>query len=1340
MKFLLSAFFTSLTALAATAGPGSAVNVDGLYFSFDQTDKTATLESKAYATMMEFYEGDIVVPPSVVWKGETYTVTTIGEYAFSDYDENLTSVTLPETITTIVSYAFDGTVLTDLVVPNSVKTIGANAFEYSSLQKITLGSGLESIGANAFLKCSSLTEVYALAENPCQIAESTFPAAIRSNITLYVPDRRVSAYQADVNWRGFKDYKEITGTPDPGPDPTKPVDVLYNGILYEVTPADGTARVATVYTAVDEGRLSDYYSGDITIVDKVPYDGNEYTVTSLGDECFYLCKATSISLPETLEKLGWESFYNILTLPEIVIPDKVAVIEHGDFYAAGITDITLGSGVKTIEYSAFEQMNLIKKMTVKAEVPPVMDASAISAQNKAKTELYVPKGCVEAYKTAPNWDGFQSYKEIKAPIENPVLIDGIYYTLTEREYDIEPGTLHASVAAPCSGFAEGNEYQGEIEIPENVTYNDQKYVVMAIDWYAFRDQTLLTAVTLPATITKIGNSAFQNTSITNITLPESVRTLENYVFRNCSKLTEITVQNPEPPTVSSSTFDNNLTSRCRLYVPKGCVQTYKAASYWNSFYEIEEDPGAPVRPESIILSRTHATRLVDDTFTLTATILPADASDKSVEWKSLNPDVAEVDADGNVTVKKEGRANIEAISQGNRTLSAICVLHAINRNVTIDGLKYRLELDEDNKIADAYVVRDDYSGNIVIPASIQSGVTFSVAGIDQNAFALNPNVKAVTIPSSVKRVGFNAFRECSGLQRVDITSIQAWSNIDFKDKLANPILYSGNLYLNGTLVTDLSIEAGTEQIKDFVFQGLTSLKTVTFAYGLKSIGNYAFANCSSITEVKLPGSIENIGMSAFSDCSSLASINLPTRLENVETGILARTAIREITVPEGVTYLNNQAFQGCQELTDVTLPSSLELIYMLVFDKCPKLANIVCKATVPPSFFEAQGFGDYAMAFDTDIFGTCVIRVPEESVDAYREAKGWRNFTTIKADGPEIFGEKAEVDGIWYEFFKDSQTATLIHNQDYKGAITVPAKVSFNDVEYDVTAVEEGAFEGLAEVTSVSLPESVTEIGARALYGTGIDVFAVPQGVRTISREMLAGCVNLVSVALPDQLERIDVKAFYDSPRIRYIFCNNTGTGADHIPPVFSTYNEDPTDYGQAFSTQIWPDCMLVIPAGMFMNYKNQPGWKNFKSWGYWHDYDVMPVAFSMNPDYIAGPAEASFTTAPTVEPGNATVFNYIITGLDENIATITPGKDADDKTVYDIRLNTEGETTLTIYCGLLKTECKIICDNSLEVEQIINDETTRWFDLNGHELKSPVKGQPMIRIKGGKAEKVMIL
>ena len=1338
-------FLTSLLGFCCLAPATYAANpqqeIDGILYSFDTTNKTATVESKAY-NLMTFYVGDVVVPSTVTYGGAPYTVTTIGQYAFSDYDEELTSVTLPETLTTITSYAFDGTYLTDLVIPNSVTQIGANAFEYSKLQKITLGSGIADIAANAFLRCDNMTEVKVLAETPFSIAATTFPDAVKSKVTLKVPSGKLAAYQSAANWSGFKAYEEFTSGGGDTPDPTAPIEVNYNGIWYELNPATQEATVMTVYKLVDSGKLSAYYTGDVIIPDTVPYDGKNYTVTTLGDECFWQCTMTSLTLPATLKKLGWESFYNIKTLTTLEIPDLVEVIEHGDFYASFLTSITLGSGVKTIEYDAFTNANLITQMTVKAEVPPTLVATSIPDNLKAKTTLYVPKGKVETYKTAPYWNGFMAYKEIKAPIVNPVKIGDVYYTLTESPYNGDETVFRCSVAAPvASGFANGDEYQGNITVPESIIYDDQRYVVMAVDWYAFRDQTLLTGVTLPNTIQRIGNSAFQNTSLTAITLPESVTTLENYVFRNSSKLVELTVQNPVPATVSSSTFDTNLTTRCKLYVPKGTENVYKNADYWKNFSTIEPDPDSPVRPETITLSRSNYTGLTGSTVTLTATIMPEDATDKSVEWKSLSPDVADVDADGVVTLKSAGRANIEAISNADRTLSAMCSVMVIDSEAEIDGIKYRFVLDIDNKIADAFVVRKspEYAGAVEIPASLQHGVTFNVAGIDQNAFALMKNVTSVSIPASVKSVGRDAFRECTALERVNITNLGAWAQIDFANKLSNPVQYSGNLYLNGNAVTSVRVDASVETIKPYVFQGLAGLTSLTLDAGVKNIGAYAFEKCTSLSSVVLPETIEEIGMSAFSGCSGLISINLPSSLKNVETGILSGTAITEITVPEGVTYINNQAFQNCAELKSVTLPSTLELIYMMVWDGCENLEKITSTATLPPSFFKAEGFGDYALAFPTSIFPTCKIYVPEESVSAYNDAAGWKNFNLISAIGSDDPGVKVDIEGISYELFDRNSTAAVVYNENYSGEITVPAKVKYGDAEYNVTTVAAGAFDGLKDVTAINLPESVTTIGARAFAATSVDVFSVPQGVTEIPAEMLADCVQLVSVSLPDHLLSIGVKAFYGATSIRYIFCNNHGTGDDHVLPVFETYEGDPTNYGEAFSTEIWPDCMLVIPASMFGNYKKVAGWKNFRTWGYWHDYDILAEKVIMTPSEIKGGENETFTTTPSVEPANATVFNYIVKGIDPEIANITVANDADGKAVYTIELLKEGETSITVYCGLVKTTCTILCDNSLGVNGINADEDVRWFDLNGFELKDPVKGQPMIRVKNGKSDKVII-
>lgn len=1517
--------------------------VGDIYYSFDSAAKTAKVASKAYG-IMDFYSGNVIIPSTVDYNGVTYTVTGVAEYAFTDYDDALISVTLPNTIVALDNYAFDGTVLEKLDLPDSVESIGNNVFEYSALKNISLGQGIKTIGSNCFLKCDDLQQVTVMAVTPPTIESSTFPSTLRSNITLTVPKGSLSAYKTAPNWSGFKEYKEAEGGDTP--DPNAPVEFTYDGVWYKGDPSTGNAEVMTVYTLVDDKRLSDYYSGDLVIPATVSHNGKDYTVTALQDECFYLCSVTSITLPETLTKLGWESFYGLknlksitipdavnviehgdfiacvieevtlgsgiteiqyqafananllkkmtvmasvpptlaadaftssygtdfikantslyvpyasleayktapnwsgfkeylpiggaplpeevqvenngiwyllttatktaqvmtayklkdngvitdyysgdinipssityegeeytvtsledecfwqctptsLILPEtltkvgwesfyglkspdtIIIPDKVATIEHGDFYSAWFKEITLGEGVTKIEQEAFHYTNLLTTLTVKATTPPTLDANAFNGNVKANATLYVPKGTKAAYQSAPNWNGFKEYKEIGVVESNHVFIDGLWYRLGTAQYspEAEQGTLQCSVDSPVeSGLANGDEYSGEIVVPDFITYNDQRYAVTGVAWYAFRDQTGVTSITLPNTIRTIGSTAFKGTSITSMVLPENVETLDNYIFMGCNKMTELTSLNPVAPKAEANTFTQTFTSNVKLYVPANKVDVYKNAPYWKDFSSIEVSPLSPIRPEQIILSRSNATGIVGESLRLTYTILPEDATDKSVEWKSLNPEIATVNADGEVTIKAEGRANIEAICNGDRTISAMCNVLGLPDKKEVDGINYRFVYDEEAEISEAYVIRKEtgnYEGDIVIPAKVAIGVNFSVEGIDANAFALMPNVTSVTIPETVKSLGFNAFRLCEGLQRVNISSLEAWCNLDIRDRLANPINIAGNLYLNGEPVSEVTIAGSAREVKPYVFQGLTTLTQLNLGEGISKIGANAFENCSNLTSVLLPESVDTIGMSAFAGCEKLTSINIPTNLTTIPTGMLQGTALQEIDIPEGITIIDNQAFKNILTLRKVTLPASLNMIYMMVFQGC-KLDSIICNGVNPPAFFNAEGFGDYAMAFDSDIFPTCKVLVPESAVDSYKAAPGWKNFNIIKANLQEAETLDVTIDGFNYLLYMTGKNAELLYSENYSGEINVPEDVEYEGQKFTVTSIGEGAFDGLTDVTAIHLPETVKSIGKRAFAETGVDVMAIPQGVTEIPEEMMADCHNLISLSLPDHFETVGVRAFYGSEKIRYIFCNNLGFGEEHVVPTFNTYEGDPTNYGEAFSTEIWPDCMLVIPANMFGNYKKANGWKNFKSWAYWHDYDVLPESFGFTPAEITVEEGNPVRIVPTFEPSNATVVSYIVTELDTEIATIE-GIEVDGKREFDVKYVSPGETTLVMYCGLLKTECKITCEKSVGIKDINSDnEDVRWFNLEGIEIKRPVKGQPAIRVSGGKATKVI--
>ena len=157
--------FTLLLAVAASVGTMFAwdyerVQIGDLYYNLDATNQTAEVTYKSY-THYEFNEGWGIttanIPASVTYNSATYSVTSIGNYAFNKCS-GLTSVTIPNSVISIGDYAFyDCTGLTSVTIGNSVTSIGNNAFEYcTGLTSVTIPNSITSIGYKAFQGCSSL--------------------------------------------------------------------------------------------------------------------------------------------------------------------------------------------------------------------------------------------------------------------------------------------------------------------------------------------------------------------------------------------------------------------------------------------------------------------------------------------------------------------------------------------------------------------------------------------------------------------------------------------------------------------------------------------------------------------------------------------------------------------------------------------------------------------------------------------------------------------------------------------------------------------------------------------------------------------------------------------------------------------------------------------------------------------------------------------------------------------------------------------------------------------------------------------------------------------------------
>ena len=156
MKTKLFTFFLALVASVGTifAWDYERVQIGDLYYNLDAANQTAEVTSQN--SSFPYWSNTITIttaniPASVTYNSVKYSVTSIGESAFSDCT-GLTSVTIPNSVTSIEGSAFSWcTGLTSVTIGNSVTSIGDHAFcECTSLTSVTIPNSVTSIGGSAF--------------------------------------------------------------------------------------------------------------------------------------------------------------------------------------------------------------------------------------------------------------------------------------------------------------------------------------------------------------------------------------------------------------------------------------------------------------------------------------------------------------------------------------------------------------------------------------------------------------------------------------------------------------------------------------------------------------------------------------------------------------------------------------------------------------------------------------------------------------------------------------------------------------------------------------------------------------------------------------------------------------------------------------------------------------------------------------------------------------------------------------------------------------------------------------------------------------------------------------
>ncbi len=260
---------------------------------------------------------------------------------------------------------------------------------------------------------------------------------------------------------------------------------------------------------------------------------------------------------------------------------------------------------------------------------------------------------------------------------------------------------------------------------------------------------------------------------------------------------------------------------------------------------------------------------------------------------------------------------------------------------------------------------------VTLPSTIRT--------IGANAFRQCQRLKSITIPDSVESIGDSAFFGCTSLTSIEIpravtfigTSVFDHCRIrEFSVDPGNPYYCSVNGVLFDKAATVLIAYPGGSSPRDYtvpptVFSIAPSafcrsrLRSVRLPEGLVSIENYAFYDCGDLETVNLPETLTKVGEYAFSECHSLESISIPKSVSIIGRGALVNRYLRNITVdPENPYYTSDKGVLFDKQKKTLVLyppdrqnmmykiPDSVEIIRTMAFSNCSNLEVITIPSSV----------------------------------------------------------------------------------------------------------------------------------------------------------------------------------------------------------------------------------------------------------------------------------------------------------------------------------------------------------------------------------------------------------
>ena len=497
---------------------------------------------------------------------------------------------------------------------------------------------------------------------------------------------------------------------------------------------------------------------------------------------------------------------------------------------------------------------------------------------------------------------------------------------------------------------------------------------------------------------------------------------------------------------------------------------------------------------------------------------------------------------------------------------------------------------------------------IIVPDTIDG---YPVVAIGEGAFRGNKYLTAILIPDCITSIGDYAFADTN----LDSLVLPAELN-----SLGRCIL-SGNKGVTEIVIPKTLSSTGSSYSNLIEGDGPfaeSNVQKVTIEAGMTVIPEHLFHKNSTLTSVEIPDTVTGISRYAFTQ-TSLTSIKIPDTVTRIGESVLAYTKLTELKLPSNIEYLGRTILGGNKGVTEIVIPKTLSSTGSsysnLIEGDGPFAESNVQKVTIeagmtviPEHLFHKNstltsveipdtvtGISRYAFT-QTSLTS---IKIPDtvtrigESVLAYTKLTELKLPSNIEYLGRTILGGNKGVTEIVIPKTLSSTGSSYSNLIEGDGPFA-ESNVQKVTIEAGMTVIPEHLFHKNSTLTSVEIPDTVTEISRYAFAQTGLENIELPSSVTTLQYEIFSGG-NLLQISIPDSVTGMGNAIFQNCsklqkvklPKARYNISDYTFAGCTsleeiQLPKTVTTIWPHAFDGCSSLKKVEWSDCLESIKDNAF--------------------------------------------------------------------------------------------------------------------------------------------------------------